>query len=127
VAKVNARSDGKRLHKQVSFDGKSVYTNNTPPCYKHCSYVRLVSLRLAMVSYWLSIIINDAATVNDPKELLEGSMLKTIKWLSKAVSSLVLGWNLDDRDSATVHFLANVVKAYIHMLSARVSTWRLRK
>jgi hypothetical protein len=29
VAKVNARSDGKRLHKQVSFDGKSVYTNNT--------------------------------------------------------------------------------------------------
>jgi hypothetical protein len=28
VAKVNARSDGERLHKQVSFDGRSVYTNN---------------------------------------------------------------------------------------------------
>jgi hypothetical protein len=24
VAKVNARSDGERLHKQVSFDGRSV-------------------------------------------------------------------------------------------------------
>jgi hypothetical protein len=106
----------------VSFNGKSVYINNTPPYYKHYSYVRLVSLRLVMVSYWSSIIINDAAAVNDPKELLEGSILETIKWLSKAVSSLVLGRNLDDRDSATVHFLANVVKAYIHMLSARVST-----
>jgi hypothetical protein len=29
VAKVNARSDGERLHKQVSFDGRSVYTNNS--------------------------------------------------------------------------------------------------
>jgi hypothetical protein len=29
VAKVNACSDGKRLHKQVSFDGRSLYTNNS--------------------------------------------------------------------------------------------------
>jgi hypothetical protein len=28
VAKVNAGSNGERLHKQVSFDGRSVYTNN---------------------------------------------------------------------------------------------------
>jgi hypothetical protein len=28
VAKLNACSDGERLHKQVSFDGRSVYTNN---------------------------------------------------------------------------------------------------
>jgi hypothetical protein len=59
-----------------------------------------------MVSCWSSIIINDAATVNDAKELLEGSMLETIKRLSKAVSSLVLGRNLDDRDSATVSLLS---------------------
>jgi hypothetical protein len=28
VAKASASSDGERLHKQVSFDGRSVYTNN---------------------------------------------------------------------------------------------------
>jgi hypothetical protein len=75
-----------------------------------------------MVSCWSSIIINDAAAVNNAKELLEGSMLETINRLRKAVSSLVLGRNLDDRDSATVYFLANIVKAYIYMLSTRVST-----
>jgi hypothetical protein len=80
-----------------------------------------------MVSCWSSIIISDAAAVNDAKELLEGSMLETIKRLSKAVSGLVLGRNLDDRDSATVHLLANVLKAYIYVLGTRVSTRRLSK
>jgi hypothetical protein len=80
-----------------------------------------------MMSCWSSIIISDAAAVNDAKELLEGSMLETIKQLSKAVSSLVLCRNLDDRDSATVHLLANVLKAYICVLGTRVSTRRLSK
>jgi hypothetical protein len=50
VAKANACSDGERLHKQVSFDGRSFYTNNTLISTSSCLLVNscFVSFALAI-------------------------------------------------------------------------------
>jgi hypothetical protein len=72
-------------------------------------------------------VVNEATAIDNAKELLESSMLEAIKRLRKAISSLMLGRNLEDHDSTTVHLLADIVKAYIHMFRTRVSTRRLSK
>jgi len=89
--------------------------------------VRLASFRQATVSCQSTFIVNNAAAIGDAEELLESSVLETIKWLCKAISSLMLGRNLDDHYSTTVHLLADVVKANIYVLSMRVSIRRLSK
>jgi hypothetical protein len=50
VAKVNAGSDGERLHKQVSFDGRSVYTNNMNKAFcLLCALCLWTSLRYSII------------------------------------------------------------------------------
>jgi hypothetical protein len=79
------------------------------------------------VSRQSTVVVDDMAAINKAEELLESSVLETIKQLCKAISSLMLGRNLEDHNSTTVHLLADVVKAYIHVLGATISTWRLSK